>query len=110
MKTAKIYSYSNTNGRYQMILCLLELQRYDDCVEEARTNVGLCLANIEADERKDADHRRLIEVGCGVGAGFASNVAGSIDAGRLPTTFGKGGGSSDGVEAGGRRWHVGRAP
>ncbi|EER02869.1 hypothetical protein Pmar_PMAR026028 [Perkinsus marinus ATCC 50983] len=47
--------------RYQMILCLLELQRYDDCVEEARTNVELCLANIQAEEGENADHRRLSE-------------------------------------------------
>ncbi|KAF4658898.1 hypothetical protein FOZ61_005183, partial [Perkinsus olseni] len=53
--------------RYQMIICLLEMERHEDCVREAQTNLDLCLGHIDPDSNVSSgsdgldDQRRLLE-------------------------------------------------
>ncbi|KAF4723858.1 hypothetical protein FOZ63_034129 [Perkinsus olseni] len=53
--------------RYQMIICLLEMERHEDCVREAQTNLDLCLGHINPNSNASSgsdgldDRRRLLE-------------------------------------------------
>ncbi|KAF4676820.1 hypothetical protein FOL47_004754 [Perkinsus chesapeaki] len=52
--------------RYQMTLCLYEMQRFEDCVREAKVNLDLCIHRT-APHPSEADARRLVEARSMVG-------------------------------------------